>query len=185
MRRRGRGTLLVVRGALLLAVAATACSSEAPPARRTSSPPASNATTGPVGPTVSSGASAEALQAWLARWVRGFVTLGQEVDRFREAVRSGNQAAIEQTAKPIAGAAAQVAAALHVSRPFPEPVESLATLELETLDRLQRQANDVVRACPGDDCRSTAQEMYDRTDQLLDGFRTIFRMAGVPLPEAS
>jgi hypothetical protein len=117
--------------------------------------------------------------------VRAFVTLGQETDQFRQAVRQKDQEAIATTARPIGGAAAQVSAAITVAGPPPDPVASLTDVAQETLGQIQRQSREVVRACPGDGCIEAAQTMYDLTDTLLDTFRTIFSMAGVPLPEPS
>src|SRR3954471_659722 len=174
---------------LLLAVAAAACSTQAPsdPGSPSASAPTAASTTGVVGPTVSPGptGTAAVVQDWLVHWVRGFVTLGQEVDRFREAVRQHDQQAVANNAQPIVGGAAQVRAALMVSRPFPEPAAAVAGRMLETLADLQEHARAVTKACPGDACLQTAQEMYDITDTTLDGFRTIFQVAGVPLPEPS
>ena len=183
-----RGTpARLVRGALLLAVAATACNAQSPPVRRSPSPSAAAPTTGPVGPTVSPGptGTAAVVQAWLVHWVRAFVTLGQGVDQFRQNVRQRDQQAIAETARPLAGAAAQVLAALKVSRPFPPPVAPVADRMLGTLADVREQAGAVTHACPGDGCMDTAQTMYDVTSTMLDGFRSIFETAGVPIPEAS
>jgi hypothetical protein len=173
--RRGPRALLVP-ATLLLTLASAACSTSAPPARRTT----------PAVSSPSAGPGAEALiQRWAVRWVRAFLTLGQGVDQFRQAVREKDQQAIAQTARPIEGAAAQLTAALELAGPFPDPVASLEDGVMAALADVQHQAREVTRVCPGDGCLETAQPMYDETERLLDGFRSIFQKAGVPLPEPS